>query len=925
MFSKSTQLLAAIAASQQVFADKTAVLDALNAPEACKNDEKKSEKIYQGWTTHCKGEDFVAAIENNGGQAAVIVDDRCRLLLDATCPGDKVFYNDGKPIPNNPKERFLCFKGASINGWRSYRNKNFVWNGDDETPDLKFTCEDPPTEPPKGPCELSDQPFVFKFNKDFKIKPKLIENVANRAVVQVTIPLFKLKKKIQNLGLQTELGTNGFTVATKLKDFWSEKFGCSNDEEKCAIGVRFGHDEKKLSISPSGQWLSFTSGPLDKDTFLNQKYFNFHLSFHYKSDADLVGEFSGAISNFFEDAKIVVGKEFVDTCCLDDPDNGSFGEYDDNGDLIDVATQAVKDKCAAGPIKPLFDYAKETAYNLGYTAGTDTCIPPQYENWSADADVANFGQVDDQARVYLPAQGFFQGQVRDNVMAFNGIRFATSPTGVLRFRHSLPPAPHKGVFQATKELSQVPGCIAFGGDNVSNGDYESEDCLFMNIVTPKKEQLDQLGDRPVIVFVHGGNWRRQTGADNLYNGHKLASEEGAIVVTFNMRNGPLGYLKVSAALDAAPGNQAMSDCIQALRWVKQNIAAFGGDPNNVTLMGQSSGSDVVASLLAVNPNHQVASENLFQRAIIQSNPWGVPERTASFTGDQVPGSADTISGELMTRTGCIAQGAGNPLLTMQCMLQLSPDALEAASEQILAHTEVLNLAEYLQGLADPIVRASTNISPWAVTYDPNDASALFTQPALQAYRNGDILDVPLMIGATSADGLTFMYGMIAGHPQLSAYNDASAIMSQTFFGAGLGAVAREDAATLMEATHPLIMGGAYKFYANPCIDSGTGDLVEGFCDSRITLGMLLGDYVFRCPMYGAVAKYLEKAQLQERASNTFMYMFDAPQRSSLEALPLIELCKNFACHSSDTAYWFGSFDKDNWNFDEDSDDYKYSP
>ena len=146
----------------------------------------------------------------------------------------------------------------------------------------------------------------------------------------------------------------------------------------------------------------------------------------------------------------------------------------------------------------------------------------------------------------------------------------------------------------------------------------SEDCLYLNIWTPAKDDVSGL---PVLFYIHGGAFTEGSGSVEVYDGTALA-KKGLVVVTFNYRMGVLGFLahpELSAESDKGiTGNYGMFDQIAALQWVQKNIEAFGGDPNNVTIAGQSAGA-VSVFILSVSP----LAENLYHRAIAQSGPGGL--------------------------------------------------------------------------------------------------------------------------------------------------------------------------------------------------------------------------------------------------------------------------------------------------------------
>jgi para-nitrobenzyl esterase len=190
--------------------------------------------------------------------------------------------------------------------------------------------------------------------------------------------------------------------------------------------------------------------------------------------------------------------------------------------------------------------------------------------------------------------------------AFRGLPYAASPTGGLRWRPPQPPTSWSGVRDASR---YAPSCLQKPNLFAPPGP-QSEDCLYLNVSTPT---LSADAERPVLVWIHGGGLT-EDGALN-YDGTKLAAA-GIVVVTINYRLGVLGFL-AHPALASSPGgssgNYGLMDQQAALRWVKHNIAQFGGDPDNVTIAGQSAGG---LSVLAHLVSH--GSRGLFQRAIVQS-------------------------------------------------------------------------------------------------------------------------------------------------------------------------------------------------------------------------------------------------------------------------------------------------------------------
>jgi para-nitrobenzyl esterase len=207
--------------------------------------------------------------------------------------------------------------------------------------------------------------------------------------------------------------------------------------------------------------------------------------------------------------------------------------------------------------------------------------------------------------------GQIVGTTADRVNAFLGVPFAAPPVGKLRWRSPQAVAPWQGVRQA-REFA--PAC-AQTAPWVPNP--KSEDCLYLNVWAPEKAQKV-----PVIVWIHGGGYYGGTAAMPMLDGTTLA-QRGVIVVTINYRLGIFGFFAhpelTAESPDKASGNQGIEDQIAALRWVKDNIAAFGGDPGRVTIMGESAGGESVAILVA-----SPLAKGLFQRAISQSGNDAIP-------------------------------------------------------------------------------------------------------------------------------------------------------------------------------------------------------------------------------------------------------------------------------------------------------------
>ncbi|MBV8979232.1 MAG: carboxylesterase/lipase family protein [Alphaproteobacteria bacterium] len=211
------------------------------------------------------------------------------------------------------------------------------------------------------------------------------------------------------------------------------------------------------------------------------------------------------------------------------------------------------------------------------------------------------------------AQGRVKGTAKDGVLRFNGIPYAAPPVGALRWRMPEPPLAWSGVRDCTR-FGNIAPQIMSAAERLLGGTpgTQSEDCLHLNIWTPS---LDSAA-RPVMVWIHGGAFTTGAGSLGTYNGKRLARLGDVVVVTINYRLGALGFLNLHDASGGrlpGTGAEGIADQIAALRWVTHNIAAFGGNPANVTIFGESAGAMSIGALLAAPQ-----ARGLFHKAILQS-------------------------------------------------------------------------------------------------------------------------------------------------------------------------------------------------------------------------------------------------------------------------------------------------------------------
>ena len=222
--------------------------------------------------------------------------------------------------------------------------------------------------------------------------------------------------------------------------------------------------------------------------------------------------------------------------------------------------------------------------------------------------------------------GQVQGTAADGLGVFKGIPFAAPPVGELRWRQPQPVKAWTGVRPVS---AFAPGCMQSSFMSMGPSNY-SEDCLYLNVWTPARSALEKL---PVMVWIYGGGFTAGQTAIPAYDGTSLA-RKGVIVVSIAYRLGALGFLahpELSRESGKGSGAYGLADQIAGLRWVKDNIAKFGGDPRNVTIFGESAGGMSVSMLAASPP-----ARGLFAKAISESGGSFGPLKTANEGGSTVP-------------------------------------------------------------------------------------------------------------------------------------------------------------------------------------------------------------------------------------------------------------------------------------------------
>jgi para-nitrobenzyl esterase len=378
--------------------------------------------------------------------------------------------------------------------------------------------------------------------------------------------------------------------------------------------------------------------------------------------------------------------------------------------------------------------------------------------------LAGAGSMQVAADPVLTNEGLVQGITFGQVEEFLGIPYATPPLGNLRWRAPLPPQAHQAVLQATTFAAP---CFRAGGASGSIP-APSEDCLYLNIYRPLGSAPGQA--KPVLVYIHGGGFGNGSGAGQ--DGTPLVLANDMLVVMINYRLGALGWL-VAPALDAetidgaSSGNYGLLDMVAALRWLNQNVGAFGGNPNNVTIAGTSAGGIAVCALITAQ-----GAAGLFNRGIIES---GECTKTSVFIATHQNAAAQGQT--LVSRLGCT-----NPATAAACLRSAGGASILSAASGLSVSTANIGGALMAMHPIDAFAQARFIVPVMiGANHDETRSSVLATTgfPATvqtyQQYLNNSF-------GALAA--------LVATEYPLGAYSDpayaAGAASSDSGFPSGIG-------------------------------------------------------------------------------------------------------------------------------------------
>ncbi|WP_223692322.1 carboxylesterase/lipase family protein [Leifsonia poae] len=321
--------------------------------------------------------------------------------------------------------------------------------------------------------------------------------------------------------------------------------------------------------------------------------------------------------------------------------------------------------------------------------------------------------VDD--TVVVTRGGVVRGRDDGRAISWKGIRYARPPVGALRWRAPVEAEPWAQPLDAVTFGAASPQrpnpAVPLGPDTVMD-----EDCLFLNVWRPAAPAEDA---RPVMVWIHGGAYTFGSASQPLFNGTTLVADGDVVLVTINYRTGALGFLDLTGhATPQQPfdSNLALRDVLLALAWVRDNIAAFGGDPERVTVFGESAGGGILTALLATD-----AASGLFHRAIIESSP-----ATSMYGTDR----SRTVADRFLAAAG------------------VSTDEVD--------RLRTLNV----EAIVDAAMTVYADIPsefPGTLAFAPVIDGELLREAPITALRNGRGLPVPLLIGTNKDEATLFKF------------------------------------------------------------------------------------------------------------------------------------------------------------------------
>jgi len=320
--------------------------------------------------------------------------------------------------------------------------------------------------------------------------------------------------------------------------------------------------------------------------------------------------------------------------------------------------------------------------------------------------------------------GRIEGVVRRGLRMWRGIPYAAAPTGDRRLRAPRPVEPWEGVRSAA-EFGPVSPQDPRALTNLTGRIDMSEDCLTVNVIAPR---IPSDVPRPVMVYIHGGAYAVGSSREMPEQGEGLVHDGGVVFVNLNYRLGALGYLdftRYSTPERPFDSNLGLRDQLAALEWVRDNIAAFGGDPGNVTLFGESAGANAVTTLMAVP-----RAEGLFHRAIAESSP-----AEAVYDAD-------------------LAALWGRDFLELLGAVRDEPLTSEPGPADAARLIDEATTADFVVATTR-LVREMPDRVPGSTLLAPVADGDLLPQRPVEAFRDGTAHRIPLIIGTNAREGSLF--------------------------------------------------------------------------------------------------------------------------------------------------------------------------
>ncbi|XP_015791293.1 acetylcholinesterase isoform X1 [Tetranychus urticae] len=454
---------------------------------------------------------------------------------------------------------------------------------------------------------------------------------------------------------------------------------------------------------------------------------------------------------------------------------------------------------------------------------------------------------------YGALRGFKVSVLQRSIGVFLGIPYAAPPIGANRFRKPQPLQSWNNIRDATRF---GPQCVQFKPNRtytpwISPEDYMSEDCLYLNIWVPLEESgfrmTQSIGKQkrasmqlPVMLWIHGGAFFSGSADLSTYDGRILSSFGNVIVVTINYRLGAFGFLNLGTA--SAPGNQGLHDQVAALKWVQDNIAHFGGDPNQVTLFGQSAGA-ISVGLHYISP----LSSDLFRRGIMQS---GAPTVTRLFYERE--GAYGRRGLTLASMVGCLPDdaGANTTNTTSPIFSSSSTPSKEQHHHQSFPKTPEV-IADCLRSVdLKQLTEAQNNlIDEMSLSFGPSLGDDFLPANPISLMDLGEIGDQrEVMLGSTQDEGTFFLHYL---DPKL--------------FGATLNNVSHSRIMQFVRQSFPFltprVASLVYSSFLPISEDTSPADV-------RQILSDFIGDSTFTCPLT------LFSQLFVKNEGSAYFYVFD---------------------------------------------------